>query len=409
MRREPPLRATRPAEPQRAVLRAERHFDAASAHGAPRVETGQGAAVARAPGPARRPARRRPRRRLARIIRALPLLLSLALAVWALTTNPFARPFLRASEAEVREALDRALAHALTPRRLGEEIGSALAEEDLDRIDMLLPVAARVGVTPGIEQAEQIAALREQKESVGAKVEACGICAADIANCPSLEMLAYCGIPLELTPIGDLNALRRAGMAYLAGDEVDEVEVTLATVGLAATGALVFTGGTSASVKAGSTALRMGRRLRTLTPGFLDELGRAMDPAMLRRLLAGTGDAADTARLARTEAVAGDVSRVVRNTSMTDGVLLLRHVDSAEDAARLARVSDVAGSETRGVMEVLGKSRTFRTLVRLSDHAVAVAALIWLGFAQALTALGGWLGTRMLRPAARGVAGRLER
>ncbi|MCT4371694.1 hypothetical protein CLG85_015750 [Yangia mangrovi] len=153
----------------------------------------------------------------------------------------------------------------------------------------------------------------------------------------------------------------------------------------------------------------MGRRLRTLTPSFLDELARLADPAMLRRLVSGAGEAADTARLARAETVAGDVSRVVRNSSMTDGVLLLRHVDSAEDAARLARVSDVAGSETRGVMEVLGKSRTFRTLVRLSDHAFAAAALLWLAFAQALTALGGWLGTRMLRPAARGVATHLER
>lgn len=403
MRREPPLRATRPDAPQRPVLRAERHFDPAVGTRAPRVETGQGRAADHIAAP------RRPRRRLARGIRALPLLLSLALGIWALSTNPFAQPFLSASEAEVRRALDMALAQTLTPDRLAQEIGAALEAEDLDRIDMLLPVAARVGVSPDVEQAELIAALREEKDSVWGKVEACGICAADIANCPSLQMLAYCGIPLELTPIGDLNALRRAGGNYFSGADVDAVEVTLAAVGLAATGTLALTGGTSATVKAGATALRMGRRLRTLTPSFLDELARLADPAMLRRLVSGAGEAADTARLARAETVAGDVSRVVRNSSMTDGVLLLRHVDSAEDAARLARVSDVAGSETRGVMEVLGKSRTFRTLVRLSDHAFAAAALLWLAFAQALTALGGWLGTRMLRPAARGVAAHLER
>ncbi|MBE9637392.1 hypothetical protein [Salipiger mangrovisoli] len=408
MRREPPLRATRPAEPQRAVLRAERRFDPAAGQGAPRVEMAQGPAAGRNPDAAGRGARRGPRR-LPRIIRALPLLLSLALGIWALSTNPFAQPFLTASEAEVRRALDRALAHVLTPARLEQEIGAALAAEDLDRIDTLLPVAARVGITPSLEQGEEIAALREAKDSVWGKVEACGTCAADIANCPSLQMLAYCGIPLELTPIGDLNALRRAGGDYLSGAEVDSVEVTLATVGLAATGTLALTGGTSATVKAGATALRMGRRLRTLTPSFLDELARLADPAMLRRLVSGTGEAADTARLARAEAVAGDVSRVVRNTSMTDGVMLLRHVDNAEDAARLARVSDVAGSETRGVMDVLGKSRSFRTLVRLSDTAIAAAALVWLAVAQALTALGGWLGARLLRPVARGVAARLER
>ncbi|SDG00098.1 hypothetical protein [Alloyangia pacifica] len=406
MRREPPLRATRPKEPQRPVLRAERGLGAAAGQGAPREA--RGLVAGRGQGQTRR-GPRRTRRRLARVIRALPLLLSLLLGFWALTTNPFAQPFLRASEAEVRQALDAALARTLTPGRLEQEIGTALEADDLDRIDMLLPVAARVGVLPDAAQSEQIAALREEKDSVWGKVEACGICAADIAECPSLQMLAYCGIPLELTPIGDLNALRRAGGDYFSGADVDEVEVTLATVGLAATGTLALTGGTSATVKAGATALRMGRRLRTLTPSFLDELARLADPAMLRRLVSGAGDAADTARLARAEAVAGDVSRVVRNTSMTDGVLLLRHVDSAEDAARLARVSQVAGSETRGVMEVLGKSRTFRALVRLSDHAIATAALLWLAFAQALTALGGWLGTRLLRPAARGMAAHLDR
>ncbi|ANT61700.1 hypothetical protein AYJ57_14525 [Salipiger sp. CCB-MM3] len=402
MRREPPLVATRPKDPQRPVLRAERRYAETDA---PRRDLPGGDLRSEPRGP-RRPRRRR--RGLARSIRALPLLVSLLLMVWTLSTNPFARPFLQASTAEVRQALDAGLARMLSPERLAQQIAEALEAQDLDRIDMLLPLAARVGQQPDAAQARQIEELREAKDSVWGKVATCGTCAADIANCPSLQMLAYCGIPLELTPLGDLNALRRAGGDWLSGSAVDGVEVTLATVGLAATGALVVTGGSSASVKAGATALRMGRRLNTLTPSFLDELARLADAGMLRRLASGSGAAADMARLARAEALAGDVSRVVGNTSMTDGVLLLRHVDSAEDAARLARVSEVAGSETRGVMEVLGKSRTFRALVRVSDHAIAAGLMVWLALAQALTALGGWLGARLLRPAARGLAALVE-
>ena len=406
MRREPPLTAPRrPAQPEaQRVLRAER---------------GPGPASGSKPEPAApglralrddRPVRRRRslfRRGLALLLRLLPLVVTLGLMVWALQDNPLARPLVAASDQQIRASLDRALAARLPPERLVLELDEALMTNDLDRIDMLLPLADRVGLTPDPAQAEAITALREAESGFWAGAADCARCAADVADCPSLRMLGACGIPLELTPVGDLNALRRAGIALWEEQDVDEVEVTLAAIGLAATGAIVLTGGSSATVKAGATALRLGRRMGTLTSGFAADLARLTDAAMLRRLLARSGDAADSARLARANALAGDVTRVVGNTSMSDGILLLRHVDSAEDAARLARLSDVAGPETRGVIEVLGKSRTFRALLRVSDEALAAVALIWLGLGQLVASVGLWLGGRLMRPLTQGLAGRL--
>ncbi|HBT02612.1 MAG TPA: hypothetical protein DEB47_22815, partial [Citreicella sp.] len=357
-----------------------------------------------------RPPRRRRslfRRGLALLLRLLPMVVTLGLMVWALQDNPLARPLVAASDQQIRASLDRALAARLPPERLVLELDEALMTNDLDRIDMLLPLADRVGLTPDPAQAEAITALREAESGFWAGAADCARCAADVADCPSLRMLGACGIPLELTPVGDLNALRRAGIALWEEQDVDEVEVTLAAIGLAATGAIVLTGGSSATVKAGATALRLGRRMGTLTSGFAADLARLTDAAMLRRLLARSGDAADSARLARANALAGDVTRVVGNTSMSDGILLLRHVDSAEDAARLARLSDVAGPETRGVIEVLGKSRTFRALLRVSDEALAAVALIWLGLGQLVASVGLWLGGRLMRPLTQGLAGRL--
>lgn len=355
--------------------------------------------------PTRRPRAMRRRRWLARLLRLSPLILSLGLMLWALSTNPFAAPLREATRAETTRMLDAAIAQRLSPDRLEAEIAAALEADDLDRIETLLPVAARVGVTPGPEQAEDIAALRDSETGLMATARDCAICVADVAECPSLRLLAACGIPVELTPVGDLNALRRAGVDWWNEEEIDRLDVTLASIGLLATGAILVTGGTSASVKAGATGMRVARRMKTLTAGLADEVMRVLDPGLVGRIITRSTDAADTARTARAQALAADVGRVAGNTSITDTALLLRHVDGAEDAARLARLSDAAGPETRGVLEVLGKSRAFRTLARISDEALAAAALIWLAATQALMAFAGWLGARLFRPVTRALAG----
>jgi hypothetical protein len=88
----------------------------------------------------------------------------------------------------------------------------------------------------------------------------CGTCAIDIRPADSLGQIAACAIPFELTPFGDLNALRRQSTAWLYGSrDVDEIETGLALVGLAATALVVVSGGGSYAVKGGLSALRAAR------------------------------------------------------------------------------------------------------------------------------------------------------
>ena len=144
-----------------------------------------------------------------------------------------------------------------------------------------------------------------------------------------------------------------------------------------------------------------------LGPAEIRDLAAALDLQPTKKLGQNFVVDANTVRrivrLARVEAVAGDLARVAGRTSVTDGVLLLRHVDTAEDAARLARVAEAAGPKTRRFFDVLGKGRVFRALVRLSDLALTAAALIWATVAQALLALAGWAGGRVFRQAVRAI------
>lgn len=344
-------------------------------------------------------------RRFLRLVLAVtPFAMTGAVALWTLSQNPFAQPLIDRSAAEVRQALDRALARQVTPEWLHAEMDAALTARDFDRVTTLALIGADQGLSPGPDTQARIDTLEAEVTGPWATVRDCGICMADIAACPSIALMASCSIPVELTPLGDLNALRRAGQAMLAGEAVDRIDVGLACVGLAATGAILVSGGTSVSVKAGASALRMARRLGTLTPRFGRELGRLADiglkPSLIGPMLRREVPAEavlDTARLSRLTDVAGDVARIADRTSIADTVVLLRQIDTAEDAARMARVAEAAGPETRRVVEVLGKGRVFRALVRVSHLAVAAAAALYLSALQALVFLAHLIGRGAVR------------
>ena len=341
---------------------------------------------------------------------AAPFLATVALMLWALSHNPFAHPFVAATNTQVQRAIERALALQVTPEWVAQELDLALGAGDLDRVGTLVLIAQDHGLAPAAEQQARIEALTAEHSDIGTTVGTCVACMADIGTCQSPRLMAACGVPFELTPLGDVNALRRAGMAMWAGDEVDRLDATLAVVGLAATGAVVATGGTSITIKAGTSVLRMGHRLKRLKPGLLQMLNIGLKPSMIGPWLLGrvpTGALVDTARLDRLQKVTGDLSRVVRNTSMTDSVLLLNHVDDAADAARLARVSDITGTRTQAAFDILGKQRVFRALVRLSDAALATAAIIYAAILQLVLSVASWIGNMIFRPAVKTLAHRV--
>lgn len=352
-------------------------------------------------------------RPLTAALHLLPIGLTLACALWVLTQSPFTAPMVQRTTAQIEAALTRAMAREVTLAWLLPRVQEALLTEDLMQLDLLLGLANDHGVMLPLDMVTDIQALVDARSGLFARGAACGACAVDVTACDTLAQIGACAVPFEMTPAGDLNALRRASVAYVGGEEVDRLDLGLALVGLTATGAVAVSGGGSLTIKAGTTVMRIARRLGTLSAPFAARLSGLVGDAVrwdrmgdlaARRI--APAEVLNAAKLDELRDIGRSLARVADGTSVPDAVLLLRHVDTAEDAARLARVTDALGPRTRGAFDVLGKSRVFRATVRLSDLAIGAVVALWALGVQVLVFLGQQIGNMVLRGVRRGVAAR---
>ncbi|MEM8822923.1 MAG: hypothetical protein AAGF30_04865 [Pseudomonadota bacterium] len=331
------------------------------------------------------------------LIRLMPACATVVALVWALSTNPLSAPFAERTGRDLAMALEREVARVATPDWIEESLADAVATENAERAEMLLTLATDLGRPIQAPEAE---ALIAAQTGWIAGAQACAACMADVAQCPSVALLGACAVPFEMSPLGDLNALRRAGTAWWDDSEVDEFEAGLAVLGLGATGAAVASGGSSLTVKAGAGLLRMARRMGSITPGMVKTLDVPVNWSKVPELLGGSArleDVTDTAKLAVLGEVVDDLGKIRAATSTGDALRLMRLVDTPEDARRLVRIADAAGPGTARTLEVLGKGRAFRASVRLTRAAAGTFVLIWLAAAQLAVLLGTRMATMLLR------------
>lgn len=338
-----------------------------------------------------------------RVLRALPLTATLGALVWTLQANPLAAPFVDRTGRDLALALEREVRREATVDWLTSELAASVTAQDAERAAMLIALADDLERAVDTSAAEEMIARHAGPLS---RARDCAVCMADVAACRSMAHLTMCALPFELSPLGDLNALRRASIDVASGRDVDELDAGLAIIGLGATAAVLVSGGSSVTVKAGASLLRMARRIGSVTPTLARSLRLPVRWSKLNAVVAGTArveDAVDARALARLRALAGDMGRVAAATSPAEALRLTRFVDTPEDAARLARVADVAGPRTTRTFAVLGKGRVFRATLRLSRAAAGTLLLIWLTAVQIAVILGTRLGAMLLRTGARAI------
>ena len=299
-----------------------------------------------------------------------------------LTQKPFVEPYVDKAAANARFALDRAMKRRLTPDWVGAELDAAVDDDDLARTELLLELADRNRIPVADPQIARARKYVDREKGFGATLERCAACAVNPAECKTPSVFLVCNVPVEFTVIGDAKTLVKAGSDAAAGNTVDRIDVGLATVGIAATALTPLTGGTSYTVKAGATTLRVARKMGKLGRGIGRVLNKAADiPFRWRKIddFVRTGNLellTDTRRLRGIAQLSEHIGTVAKRAGPVEAIFLLKHVERGTDAAELARVSKVAGKRTRHAVELLGLAKAARAVRRLSNLLMTAVGLI---------------------------------
>ena len=313
---------------------------------------------------------------MGRLILWLMLLGSVGLTLRAgaqIAANPALSPLIDRTADQIAAEVELLLAREASPARLTALIQSRLAEEPRNWVALqaLADLAAERGVTltPAYSEAW------DADSGLMAAVSDCGACIWDIATC-SLSTALICKAPILLTPAEDLRGVLKAAADYSGGEAVDRLDLGLSIVGLGATAALIATGGTSGTVKAGAATIRLARGMGRLSPALGARITAALGDGIRWADLPAVRGADDLTALLRPEILRPisvtltDLGRVAEATGPMQALHLLPLVDDATDASRLARVAEAMGPRTVAGAEVLGKSRLLRASLRYGDTAI---------------------------------------
>ncbi|MEZ5535612.1 MAG: hypothetical protein R3F02_08295 [Thiolinea sp.] len=199
-------------------------------------------------------------------------------------------------------------------------------------------------------------------------------------------------ITADFTVVGDVRDLKEQYDLYAQGQEVSELIVTLAGVGVGLTAATLASAGSAAPAKSGVSALKIAGRSGKLTPKLQKMLlrqGRDVFDYPLFLRTAKNEQSIDGLRRAAVRAynpqamsalgeTAQQVNNVRRSTSTLDTIQLLRYVENADDLRRLEKVSSQYGSLTRGILRLAGKGAigTVRALRHAAELMVSLGAAL---------------------------------
>jgi hypothetical protein len=303
-----------------------------------------------------------------------------------IAANPTITPLIERATDEIIAAADSLVASEATPEKLASLLATRLAESPRNWI--ALTAIAELYKERGIALPPEYQAALDADSGFLAQTGSCLSCAWDIREC-SLSTALICKAPILLTPIEDVRGLTKAGVDYATGAEIDRLDLGLSVVGLSATALILASGGTSATLKAGTALIRMARGMQLLSPRLVARLTGAFTDGIRWADLPAVRSAGDLPALLRADALApvtatlADLGRTRAAIGAGATLHLLPMVDDAADARALARASEALGPRVVAMAELVGKSRLFRATLRLSD----TAANLLIGFAGLVASL----------------------
>jgi AraC-like DNA-binding protein len=175
-------------------------------------------------------------------------------------------------------------------------------------------------------------------------------------------------ITSDFTIYGDLRDVTIEGKKYINDKPYDKLILGLSMAGLALSASTFVTLGSSASIKVGTSALKVAKREKMLTKGFSktlnDTLNKSIDYKALKSIKLGSIKelkqsskiVKNSVKLQHLKPILKDLETIKSSTSLTDTIHLLKYVDNSKDLTKIAKVSKKYKKATRGIFKLFGKN-----------------------------------------------------
>lgn len=303
-----------------------------------------------------------------------------AFSGWQLSTSTGGRIFIERSQSELQEKLVKVAARNSDQAALEKAIDSELTSVPRNWvvINSLLEIAENREVPLSVEVQEDLENADANDHSFLNTTTECVKCAWDTSSCQLSKAMA-CGLTVNMTPIGDVAGIARAGTDYWKGEDVDEIDAALSVIGLGATAMAIGSGGTSLTVKAGAGLLKFahlsGNIPAPITRVLKNAAREGIDWSGLRAVR-GTDDLKSVMRidaLRPATSAASSIGEIVNRSTVAQGLYLLRVSENVSDLRSISRVAAVWKDETAGFLKLVGKNRVVRISFRLANEVYALA------------------------------------
>ena len=333
-----------------------------------------------------------PPQRRSRIVPALAAIALLGAAAAFVVPKGLEARHLFAIENDPVQIADREIAASFTPDRARQEIDMALAANDADLAQSFVELAKEQGI---VLEPAQVTRVSEAVAKAASNTQMLESFAQGFVTGEPKDAAGLAGtIGGDLMVFGDIRDAVREGSRWAAGEQVDELVLGLAAVGLALTATTYASSGVAAPARVGVSVVKAARRAGKLSADLTAYVGRALrsvvDWPKLKSAITGASvtepmlavraarEAVKVERAGGLTHLVRDVGRVQARAGTNAALDGLRIAQTPAEMSRLAALAAAKGSKTRAILKVAGRGAIMLTLATVNLASWILGAMLTL-------------------------------
>lgn len=264
--------------------------------------------------------------------------------------------------------VSKLLHQEVTPENLNTLIGTAINEDQLEDAKMYLAIGQSYDYPLHYDYYEQHIEQRDtqlRKIKKGINNFSSGFISGKGSDTSGVSG----ALVSDFTVVGDARDLYEQYQAHSNGEEVNQLIVGLAGVGIGLTVVTYGSGGTTAVAKSGTSVIKLAAKTGRLTRRFSDELlrlsSRVFDWSLFKQSFKQSDNFSDVRRAVQKsfnraaakplQGMAKQVNNIRKNSSLVDTLDMMRYVETADDLRRLNKFTSKHQSLSKGILRLLGK------------------------------------------------------